>query len=208
MAYTKGERTKRKIINSARNLIGNKSYDAVTTRMIAAHAGCSQSAIAFYFTTKENLCKCVIDDIIEYHILYYQPLLDSLKAAEEKGPLTREEALKFLQMYLQVQIKVAMDPRNFCSVRLSINSTAVPDGLYTPLGRTIRKYITEPIARLLKVVKPMPNAKAYVYSQAISNSIITFPFTGVILKGEYQEIGDIQLQQHVLDFCMDFIESL
>ncbi len=208
MVKAKGERTRKKIINSARTLIGNKSYDAVTTRMIAAHAGCSQSAIAFYFTTKENLCKCVIDDIINYHILYYKPLSDSLAAAEADHPLSREEALRFLQMYLQLQIQVAMDPRNFCSVRLSINSTAVPDGLYAPLGATIRQFILEPIARLVMAIKPMPVNKALVYSQAISNSIITFPFTGVMLKDEYQETGDVQLQQHILDFCMDLVASL
>ena len=208
MPKTKGERTRQRIINSARTLIGNKSYDAVTTRMIAAHAGCSQSAIAFYFTTKENLCKCVIDDIIGYHVLYYKPLKDSLEAAEANGPLSREEALRFLQMYIQMLLKVSMDPRNFCSVRLSINSTAVPDGLYDPLGEAIRKYITFPVAHLISVVKPMPQNKALVYSQGLSNSIITFPFTGVILKEEYQETGDLQLQQHILDFALDLIESL
>jgi len=208
MPNTKGERTRQKILNTAKTLIGNKSYDAVTTRMIAAEAGCSQSAIAFYFTTKENLCKCVVEDIIKYHILFYQPLYDSLQEAESRGPISRVEALKFLQMYLQMQIKIAMDPRNLCAVRLSINSTAIPDGLYAPLNTCIRKYVTKPIADLLTVIHPMPLNKAIVYSQALSNSIIGFPFTGVTLKEEYLETGDIELQQHILDFCMDFIESL
>jgi TetR/AcrR family transcriptional regulator, repressor for neighboring sulfatase len=47
--------TERKIVNTARQLLADRSYETITTRDVAAAAGCNHGLITLYFGSKLNL---------------------------------------------------------------------------------------------------------------------------------------------------------
>ncbi|WP_326975469.1 TetR/AcrR family transcriptional regulator [Caproicibacter sp. BJN0012] len=218
---TKGEKTRIRILGAAKKLFGTKTYDYVTTRMIAQEAHCSQSAISFYFVTKENLCTAVIQDILKYHELYYTPIAKSVEECVAQGNLTPEHAFGYLQEYLHTQMEIAFDPRNRCAISFSVNGQALPDGLADPLDASVLKNVTYPMARLLTAYTDISMPKAIVFSQTLSNCIICYPFAGPDVQpelikmngGSPEDEGDIRLasregQQYLLDFCLQMIRSL
>lgn len=218
---TKGEKTKTRIINASKKLFGTKTYDYVTTRMIAAEARCSQSAISFYFSTKENLCRAVIEDIIKYHKIYYTPLAESVKETEKQGLLTKEKAISLLQQYIHTQLNIAFDPRNRCAISFSVNGQDLPGGVSHKITESVFNNVTLPMAKLICAFSPMPLDKALVYSQTITNCIVTYPFTEpmpyeVVHKYsvnadtvEYNRDRTIhQVEQYIMDFCMTMVEAI
>ncbi len=215
----KGEQTKIRIVNAAKKLFGTKTYDYVTTRMIAAEAHCSQSAISFYFSTKENLCAAVIDDIIKYHKIYYTPLANSVNDCEKSGQLTQEVAMLYLQQYLHTQLEIAFDPRNRCAISFSVNGEDLPGHISDKISESVFNNVTVPMAKLLCVYSYMSFDKALVYSQTLTNCIVTYPFTEPIPYETLHEYADNrqdydretmvrQVKQYIMDFCINMIKSI
>ena len=219
----KGNDTKKRIINAAKQLFGTKTYDYVSTRMIAAEAKCSQSAISFYFETKENLCRAVIDDIIYYHGLYYGPILKAVRNAEEAGTLTPELAMQLLQQYIQCHISIAFNEKNRCAISFAINNQALPSELSGLITISTMEKATRPMARLLIAISDISYAEALTYSQTMCSGIYSFPFlmpdiSQEIRNGENEsdepetneneEARRLQVQQYILNFCMMQIRAI
>jgi len=221
MKSTKGEKTRIRIIGAAKKLFGTKTYDYVTTRMIAQEAHCSQSAISFYFVTKENLCAAVIQDILKYHELYYTPIANSVEECATQGTLTPETCFGYLQQYLHTQLEIAFDPHNRYAISFSLNGQSLPDGLADPLNESILENVIYPMARLLTEYADISMSKAIVFSQTLGNCIICYPFVGPNVQQELIKLNggsgddkaDVQLtsrqaQQYLMDFCLQMIRSL
>jgi len=64
-AYAKSSDTRRAILDAALQAFGEASYDAVSTRAIAARAGVNQPAIAYYFKNKEGLYLACAQAIVD-----------------------------------------------------------------------------------------------------------------------------------------------
>ena len=221
MESTKGERTRNRILGTAKQLFGTKTYDYVTTRMIAQEAHCSQSAIAFYFGTKENLCSAVIDDILKYHKFYYEPLAQSVAECAERKELDADRAFSYLQQYLQMQVEIAFDKRNRCAISFSVNGATLPDGLSDRLNESILLNVTVPMAHLIVTYAGVSVEKALVYSVALTNCIIAYPFTGSgaqkellrLNQGDPQDSTDVQIvirqtKQYLIELCLQMLRSL
>ncbi len=63
-ARSDGEERRRSILNAASALFAEHGFDDVTTRGIAARAGCNVSAIKYYFGDKAGLLACVMEEAI------------------------------------------------------------------------------------------------------------------------------------------------
>lgn len=221
MESTKGERTRNRILGTAKKLFGTKTYDYVTTRMIAQEAHCSQSAIAFYFGTKENLCAAVIEDILKYHKFYYEPLAQSVTECVERKELDAERAFSYLQQYLHMQVEIAFDQRNRCAISFSVNGATLPDGLSDQLNKSILLNVTIPMAHLIVTYSGVSFEKALVYSLALANCIMAYPFTSSGVQNELvhmsggnpQDSADVQMatrkaKQYLIEFCLQMLRSL
>ncbi len=64
-AYAKSADTRRTILDAALEAFGEASFDAVSTRAIAARAGVNQPAIAYYFKNKEGLYRACAQEIVD-----------------------------------------------------------------------------------------------------------------------------------------------
>jgi AcrR family transcriptional regulator len=62
---TRGEETRKKLMDAGLHLYATVGYSAVTTRRIAQEAGVSHSAIGFHFRGKEGLYQAVLNNMIQ-----------------------------------------------------------------------------------------------------------------------------------------------
>ncbi|MCG5218551.1 TetR/AcrR family transcriptional regulator [Streptosporangium soli] len=60
-AESKGQRTRRRILQAARRTFGNLGYERATIRAIAAEAGVDKSSVIQYFGTKQRLFGEAVD---------------------------------------------------------------------------------------------------------------------------------------------------
>lgn len=77
----RGEETRRRLVEAAVRVFGDRGYDAVGTRDLAEVAGTNQAAIPYYFGGKEGLHKAAAKDVAEVGRSAFGPLLDRVKAA-------------------------------------------------------------------------------------------------------------------------------
>lgn len=67
--YARGEETRRRIVTTALRLFGQRSFDGVSTREIAAEAGVNPPALQYYFDSKDGLYRAcaefVADQVLE-----------------------------------------------------------------------------------------------------------------------------------------------
>jgi len=61
--YARGEETRARIIRTALELFGERGFDGVSTRDIAAQAGVPAPSLQYYFENKEGLYQACIEDI-------------------------------------------------------------------------------------------------------------------------------------------------
>lgn len=61
---TKGEQTRRRILDTASTLFAQKSFDAVSMRAIAKEAGVDPALISHYFGSKEGLFEAMIEQSV------------------------------------------------------------------------------------------------------------------------------------------------
>jgi len=65
VGQTRGEDTRRRILNAALDLFGSLGFEATTTRHLAERAEVNLPAIQYYFGSKEGLYRAVIQQIVE-----------------------------------------------------------------------------------------------------------------------------------------------
>src|SRR5262249_43186824 len=61
--YPRGEETRARIIRAALALFGERGFDGVSTRDIAAQAGVPAPSLQYYFENKEGLYAACLEDI-------------------------------------------------------------------------------------------------------------------------------------------------
>nr|WP_108869874.1 TetR family transcriptional regulator [Tessaracoccus timonensis] len=61
---TKGEQTRRRILETASTLFSQKSFDAVSMRVIAKEAGVDPALISHYFGSKEGLFEAMLEQSV------------------------------------------------------------------------------------------------------------------------------------------------
>jgi TetR/AcrR family transcriptional regulator, regulator of cefoperazone and chloramphenicol sensitivity len=88
--YARGEETRARIIQTAMALFGERGFDGVSTRDIAAQAGVPAPSLQYYFENKEGLYAACIADIQASAMNAVGPALDTVegllhaKASDDK----------------------------------------------------------------------------------------------------------------------------
>jgi AcrR family transcriptional regulator len=73
--YARGEETRLRIIATAIPLFGQKGFDGVSTREIAAEAGVNPPALQYYFDSKEGLYRACAEHIAEQVSATVEPVV-------------------------------------------------------------------------------------------------------------------------------------
>ncbi len=91
-SQSRGEDTRRRILDTALEVFASEGYEGASTRQLAERAGVNLPAIQYYFGSKEGLFRAVIDSIIERTETHMAPLAAEVRAALA-DPATSHEAL-------------------------------------------------------------------------------------------------------------------
>jgi len=78
--YARGEETRARIIRAALTLFGERGFDGVSTRDIAAEAGVPAPSLQYYFENKEGLYAACITDIQTAAMNVIGPALEAVDA--------------------------------------------------------------------------------------------------------------------------------
>ncbi len=82
--FIKGQTTSLKILTSAEDILLGRGYHDLSLRNIAKKAGISISNLQYYFPSKDELIKALLDRIIETYLGTFQGLRDNAKGHPEE----------------------------------------------------------------------------------------------------------------------------
>lgn len=167
--------TKQQILRAARKLFAQHGYEATTTRMITDQVGVSQSAISFHFSSKENLCKAVVEYTAAKISEIHRPVYDEIEAAFLEGPVAPERAMHLISRLLMKQISLVFDPRNRNAVHLALNDKTLPRIAQGILPEVLFDRVEQKLARLVLACSESSNEVwAEVVSRAANGAIFSF----------------------------------
>jgi AcrR family transcriptional regulator len=151
---TKGEDTRRRILETALEIFAAEGYEGTSTRQLAERAGVNLPAIQYYFGSKEGLYRAVIGDIVEHTEVHLAPLAPRVKAAIADPNTQSEELLELLCEMLEsflalVTGGVQVKSRRLLFARAEVERTPGLDFLHESGRRQIFQPCLGLIGRLL-----------------------------------------------------------
>jgi TetR/AcrR family transcriptional regulator, regulator of cefoperazone and chloramphenicol sensitivity len=90
-SQTRGEDTRRRILQTAIELFATEGYEGTSTRLLAERAGVNLPAIQYYFGSKEGLYRAAVARISEEIDAQMGPARERAMSALEKPSLGRRE---------------------------------------------------------------------------------------------------------------------
>lgn len=88
--YARGEETRRRIIDAAIRLFGERGYEGASTRDIAHAAGVNAPALQYYFDNKEGLYRACAEHIADSSWQHFRPTLEAAQAVLDDADAERE----------------------------------------------------------------------------------------------------------------------
>lgn len=85
---TKGEITKRKIVDTARRLFRKQGYVNTSIDDICTESGVKRGNLYFHFKSKEEVAQAAIEDATSKHLPFFETLM-----ADEPDPLKKVELM-------------------------------------------------------------------------------------------------------------------
>jgi AcrR family transcriptional regulator len=79
--YARGDETRRRIIDAAIRLFGERGYEGASTRDIAKLAGVNAPALQYYFDNKEGVYRACAEYIADSSWQHFRPALEAAQAA-------------------------------------------------------------------------------------------------------------------------------
>jgi TetR/AcrR family transcriptional regulator, regulator of cefoperazone and chloramphenicol sensitivity len=126
-AQSRGEDTRRRILETALQVFAIDGYEGASTRQLAERAGVNLPAIQYYFGSKEGLYRAVIDSIIEHTEVQMAPLTARVKAALASQDTPREELLELLCLMLELFVALVSNGKQVEAKRLFFARAEVED---------------------------------------------------------------------------------
>ena len=99
--HTRGEDTRRRILETALEIFASEGYEGASTRLLAERAGVNLPAIQYYFGSKEGLYRAVIQSIAESTEAHMAPVTAKVRVVLERPDAKREELLELLCQMLE-----------------------------------------------------------------------------------------------------------
>ena len=151
LGYARGDETRRRIIDSAIQLFGQRGYDGASTRDIAKLAGVNAPALQYYFDGKEGLYRACAEHIAESAAAHFQPALAQAQAALDAhaGRTALIAAFNGLQAAIADHLLASQDAQDR---RLFVTHEQVghgPNLLMDLLERSVRPGISDISAALI-----------------------------------------------------------
>jgi AcrR family transcriptional regulator len=198
------ESARGKLISAGIEVFGEYGFDGATTRMISSRAGVNLAAIPYYFGSKKELYRAVVEQIIIYAMESVKPLLDRINAELADRNLPRKRLLELLmeQLSLYVNLTLTSDMRHFdfFILREQIRPSEAFSVFYNKITKYEHSTCTEIVARLTGVSPDSDEAMIRAHS-VLGEVAVFFAIRETILRRlgrkEFTE-KDIETVRHVI----------
>jgi AcrR family transcriptional regulator len=150
--YARGEETRRRIIEVALRLFGERGFEGASTREIAAAAGVNAPALQYYFDNKEGVYRACAQYIAEASEAHFAPVVDRIQRVAD-DPAAKPADL--FEAYGQLLDSVAdhhLLPDDAMHKRLFMAHEQLGEGpsvLFDILDRGLRPRMAEVVMRLV-----------------------------------------------------------
>ncbi len=175
--YTRGEDTRRRLIETAIEAFGTYGYDATSTRRLAEQAGVTLPSIQYYFGSKEGLYRAAVEHIMQPMNERMQPVAERVTAALVGGRPSRAELLSLLGEMLDAFVASMVggeerDSRKRFLGRAEVERSAALD----PFRESIRRYVVQPCAALIGqfLDRPAGDERVMLRTVAIIGQVSVF----------------------------------
>jgi TetR/AcrR family transcriptional regulator, regulator of cefoperazone and chloramphenicol sensitivity len=100
--YARGDETRRRIIEAAIELFGEKGFTAASTRDIAAAAGVNAPALQYYFENKEGVFRACAEFMADDVWTAFAPVIERARATLD-APDTRDDVDALIDAFVAIQ---------------------------------------------------------------------------------------------------------
>jgi TetR/AcrR family transcriptional regulator, regulator of cefoperazone and chloramphenicol sensitivity len=198
--YARGEETRARIIQTALALFGERGFDGVSTRDIAAQAGVPAPSLQYYFESKEGLYAACIEDIQSSAMKAIGPALDTLEelllseASDGRVIDAYCSVLDGLAEFLFASPDAARRALFIARRIMPMESSLMRKDVSKGPGSRLHNCCTRIIARLSDGIVPEEDSR--LMAVAINGQLLTFHFSRDYLKVllGYDEITPERLQ--------------
>jgi TetR/AcrR family transcriptional regulator, regulator of cefoperazone and chloramphenicol sensitivity len=160
--YARGERTRRRIIETAIDMFASLGYERTATRAIAKRAAVSLPALQYYFGGKEGLHLACAEYITADVRVRLTPAAERVSEALSRPRLSRAQLLGLLRMVLEPFLESMATERPESWVlfftRAQIERSAAFDVLFDRVVGTITRLTAQIVARLIGRAPDDPEA--------------------------------------------------
>ena len=150
--YARGEETRRRIIDVALRLFGERGYEGASTRDIAAAAGVNAPALQYYFGNKEGVYRACAEDIAESWTVQFQPLVARAQATMDDASASDDQLFEAFGLLVGGLADYQLLPADAEHRRLFVLHEQVGPGpgvLFEMLDRDVRSRVGELAGKLV-----------------------------------------------------------
>ncbi len=174
---TRGEDTRRRILEAALDIFAAEGYEGASTRQLAERAGVNLPAIQYYFGSKEGLYRAVIGDIVDQTEARMAPLAPKVSAAIADRDAQPEELLELLCAMMESFVVLVtsgpqIDSKRLLFARAEVERTAGLDTLHESGMRHMFQPCLGLISRLFD--KPTDDPEMVFRTLALLGQVIMF----------------------------------
>lgn len=194
---TRGEDTRRRILEAALEIFAAEGYEGASTRQLAERAGVNLPAIQYYFGSKEGLYRAVIRDIIDHTDAHMAPLAPKVRAAIADREIAPEALLELLCVMMETFVSLVTSGTQVASKRLLFARAEVE---HTPGLDVLHENGTEQIfdpcrnlvARMLG--KPADDPEIALRTLALIGQVVIFCHNSVLRTLKSPELDETSVR--------------
>jgi TetR/AcrR family transcriptional repressor of nem operon len=187
---SKGERTRRRIIGHATQLIYDKGYGKTTIEDVMEAAGVTKGSFYFHFSSKEELGYAVIDNASSL-------ILGSIKGVFDQQNLAPIQRLELMLRGVQGMVEEAECTRGCILGNLALEMSNVHDGFRSKLAEVFRGW-SSLIAGVLEAMKESGELPQDFDSAAYAYFMVSALEGGIIMS-------KVSLDPSPMRNCIDLI---
>jgi TetR/AcrR family transcriptional regulator, regulator of cefoperazone and chloramphenicol sensitivity len=151
--YSRGEHTRRRLLDAGIELFAELGYERASTRAIARRAGVSLPALQYYFGGKEGLHRACAQYITEDVRSRLGPAAERVRLALGRRNLTGAELLELLRAVIEPFLEglATNRPESWALffARAQSEHSAAFDAVFQQISGTLLSLVTEIIGRIL-----------------------------------------------------------
>jgi len=156
--YARGDETRRRIIDAAIRLFGERGYEGASTRDIARLAGVNAPALQYYFDNKEGVYRACAEHIADSSWQHFRPALEAAQAALDANAdrTTLIEAFNAIQDALADHLLASYDAQNRRLFIAHEQAGHGPSVLFDIMDRNVKTRMKEVGAGLVSRLTGVP----------------------------------------------------